>query len=93
MDSPASDPIRPHPILILPEIESRRAEPITILVLAVGNRRCSAGGGYAGGARRVVSIAEHLARRQEVAAMVRPHPVSGQHREEGGRHFATGLPG
>jgi hypothetical protein len=41
-----------------------------VLVLADGNRRSSSGGGYAGGARRIVSTAEHLARRRDVGTMV-----------------------
>ncbi len=41
-----------------------------MLILADGNRRSSSGGGYAGGARRIVSTAEHLARRRDVGTMV-----------------------
>ena len=40
-----------------------------LLVLADGNRRATSSG-YAGGARKVVSIAEHLARRADVTTMV-----------------------
>jgi hypothetical protein len=68
---------RPHHLFILPELRSstlpdlrpRRVNGLTILILADGNARCSPGGGYAGGARRVVSVAEHLARRPDVATM------------------------
>lgn len=55
-------------LFILPELQD--ALGLTVLFLADGNRRSSTSGGYAGGARRVVSIAEHLARRPDVAAMV-----------------------
>lgn len=57
-------------VLILPELESHPAHDLTLLILADGNRRSSSGGGYSGGARRVVSIAEHLARRGGVATLV-----------------------
>ncbi|APR84035.1 Hypothetical protein A7982_09384 [Minicystis rosea] len=45
-----------------------RAQGSTLLILTDGNTR--GGGGYAEGARKVVSIAEHLARRGDVATMV-----------------------
>jgi undecaprenyl pyrophosphate synthase len=57
-------------VFILPELEPHRAHDLTLLILADGNRRSSSGGGYSGGARRVVSIAEHLARRDGVATLV-----------------------
>jgi hypothetical protein len=60
----------PHTVFILPELQPSRLHHLGILILADGNRRCSAGGGYAGGARRVVAVAEHLARRPDVAVMV-----------------------
>jgi hypothetical protein len=60
----------PHTLFILPELEPGRPRDLTILILADGNSRSSSSGGYAGGARRVVSIAEHLARRRDVATMV-----------------------
>jgi hypothetical protein len=60
----------PHHVFILPALIPPRLDDITILILTDGNRRSSPGGGYACGARQVVSIAEHLARRPDVAAMV-----------------------
>lgn len=54
--------------LVLPEMLSPRRGERTLLVLADGNRRSRAG--YAGGARAVVSVAEHLARRADVATMI-----------------------
>ena len=69
MDKPSSTHL--HTVFILPEPASLRTEPLTLLVLPDGNTRSpSSGGGYAGGARRVVSVAEHLARRPDVATMV-----------------------
>src|SRR4051812_29402205 len=62
--------VRPHHLFILPALTPRRLDDLTILILADGNRRSSRSGGYAGGARRIVSIAEHLARRRDIAAMV-----------------------
>jgi hypothetical protein len=67
---PGQGPARPHTVFILPELAPQRLDHLTLLILADGNRRGASGGGYAGGARRVVSIAEHLARRADVAAMV-----------------------
>ena len=61
---------RPHTCFILPELLPTRFDALAILILAYGNRRSSPNGGYAGGARRVVAIAEHLARRPDVAVMV-----------------------
>ncbi|NUQ78639.1 MAG: hypothetical protein HUU21_34355 [Polyangiaceae bacterium] len=61
---------RRHHIFILPPLTPPRLDGLTILILADGNRRSSARGGYAPGARRVVSIAEHFARRGDVAAMI-----------------------
>ena len=61
---------RRHHIFILPQLRPRRLDDLTILILTDGNRRSSPSGGYSSGARRVVSIAEHFARRQDVAAMV-----------------------
>jgi hypothetical protein len=60
----------PHTLFILPELEPLRLGRVSILILADGNRRSPHSRGYAGGARRVVSIAEHLARRLDVATMV-----------------------
>jgi hypothetical protein len=67
---PRAELVRPHHLLILPELRPGHTEGITILILADGNQRSSPGGGYAGGAQRVVSVAEHLARRPDVTAMV-----------------------
>lgn len=60
----------PQSVFILPELEPARPCALTLLVLADGNRRSPSGGGYAGGARRVVSVAEHLARREDVDTLV-----------------------
>ncbi len=60
--------VRRHPLFILPEL--RRPGPLTLLILTDGNRRGASSGGYAGGAQRVVAIAEHLARRPDVAGMI-----------------------
>jgi hypothetical protein len=68
MDKPSST--HPHTVFILPEPASLRTEPLTLLILTDGNGRCTTAGGYSGGARRVVSIAEHLARRSDVAVMI-----------------------
>ena len=57
-------------VFILPELEPLRAHDLTLLILADGNRRSASAGGYSGGARRVVSIAEHLARRGGVSTLV-----------------------
>src|ERR1700742_3165473 len=72
MDKPSAnnDSLTPHTVFILPELEPLRLGRISILVLADGNRRATGSGGYAGGARRGVAIAEHLARRSDVATMV-----------------------
>jgi hypothetical protein len=59
--------VAPHTLFILPAFEPVQ---LSILVLADGNRRAHGGRGYAGGARRVVSMAEHLARRPDVGTMV-----------------------
>src|SRR6185437_12435036 len=59
-----------HSLLILPALTPPRRDDLTLLFLTDGNTRSATGGGYAGGARRVVSIAEHLARRPDVATMV-----------------------
>src|SRR4051794_16190075 len=67
---PRAASLRPHPLFILPPFTLPRRSGLTLLVLADGNRRSSPGGGYAGGACRVVSIAEHLAGRPDVAVMV-----------------------
>jgi hypothetical protein len=66
----AIESTRPHTFFILPELLPSRFEALAILILADGNTRSSPSGGYAGGARRVVSVAEHLARRPDVAVMV-----------------------
>jgi hypothetical protein len=68
--SPRIASARPHNLFILPPLRPRRVDDLTILILADGNRRSSPSEGYAGGARRVVSVAEHFARRPDVAAMV-----------------------
>jgi undecaprenyl pyrophosphate synthase len=68
--SSATESARPHALFILPPLADPRLRGLTLLVLADGNRRCSTGGGYAGGARRVVSIAEHLADRPDVEVMI-----------------------
>jgi hypothetical protein len=63
----------PHTLFLLPDLLPPRQRDLTILILADGNRRGAgktSAGGYAAGARRVVSIAEHLARRGDVAVMV-----------------------
>jgi hypothetical protein len=60
----------PHDVLILPALLAPRVEGLTLVILADGNRRGSADGGYARGARRVVAVAEHLAARPDVATMV-----------------------
>jgi hypothetical protein len=60
----------PHTLFILPELEPARRGDLTLLILADGNRRSTSGGGYSGGARRIVSIAEHLARRPDVGTVV-----------------------
>ena len=62
--------LAPHTLFILPELAEARRDDLTLLILADGNRRSASGGGYAGGARRVVSIAEHLARGRDVGALV-----------------------
>ena len=62
--------LAPHTLFILPELAEARRDDLTLLILADGNRRSASGGGYAGGARRVVSIAEHLARGRHVGALV-----------------------
>ena len=66
----AATALAPHTLFILPELEEARSHDLTVLILADGNRRSSSTRGYSGGARRIVSIAEHLARRRDVAAMV-----------------------
>jgi hypothetical protein len=66
----AATALAPHSLFILPELEEARSHDLTVLILADGNRRSSSTRGYSGGARRIVSIAEHLARRRDVAAMV-----------------------
>jgi hypothetical protein len=71
--SPAADAggaVAPHTLFILPELVEARRRQLAVLILADGNRRSSSSGGYAGGARRVVSIAEHLAGRRDVGTMV-----------------------
>ncbi len=62
--------VAPHTLFVLPELAEARFPDLTVLILADGNRRSSSSGGYAGGARRIVSIAEHLARRRDVGTMV-----------------------
>jgi hypothetical protein len=68
--NPPAASAHPHHLFILPTLTPRRLDDLTILILPDGNRRSSPGGGYTGGAARVVSIAEHLARRRDIAAMV-----------------------
>lgn len=60
----------PHALLVLPPWRPRRLDNLRILVLADGNRRSSPRGGYASGAERVVSTAEHLAGRPDVSVMI-----------------------
>lgn len=60
----------PHHLFILPPYQPRAIDDLTLLVLADGNRRSSSESGYAGGARRVIAIAEHLAERPDVAVMI-----------------------
>lgn len=64
---PRSGTTRPHAVFVLPELVPVRP---TLLILADGNRRGSPDGGYAAGAGNVVRIAEHLARRGDIAALV-----------------------
>lgn len=69
---------RRHSVFVLPEWHGHaQPEPghkragLKLLVLPDGNTRARAAeGGYTAGASRVVTIAEHLARRPDVAAMV-----------------------
>jgi undecaprenyl pyrophosphate synthase len=61
---------RRHHIFILPPLTLRLLDDLTILILADGNRRSYPSGGYTRGARRVVSIAEHFARRRDIATMI-----------------------
>ena len=68
--SPPEGPPAPHSIVILPELAPTPKHDLTVLILADGNRRSPSSGGYAGGARKIVSIAEHLARRRDVGAMI-----------------------
>jgi hypothetical protein len=63
-------PPAPHSIFILPELAKGRQHDLTILILADGNTRSRTNQGYAGGARKIVTIAEHLARRRDVGAMI-----------------------
>ncbi|MFT3773930.1 MAG: hypothetical protein QM820_51835 [Minicystis sp.] len=67
--APEAASAQAHSLFLLPE---RAPSPggITILILADGNTRGASGGGYAAGGRKVVTIAEHLARRPDVAVMV-----------------------
>ncbi|APR75924.1 Hypothetical protein A7982_01271 [Minicystis rosea] len=58
-------------VYILPALEHPRRKALRILVLPDGNKRSDPReGGYARGAQKVVEIAEHLARRPDVAVMV-----------------------
>jgi undecaprenyl pyrophosphate synthase len=66
-----SGPSRAHDTFILPELKEPRREALRVLVLPDGNKRSDPlKGGYAKGAKKVVEIAEHLARRADVAVMV-----------------------
>ena len=74
--APARDrsfaPVSSLPLMIrvLPERRPSRRAGLSILILADGNRRWGKDEGYAAGARRVVAVAEHLARRPEVTTMI-----------------------
>lgn len=62
---------RIHDTFILPELKEPRRDGLRVLVLPDGNKRSDPlKGGYASGAKKVVEIAEHLARRADVAEMV-----------------------
>jgi undecaprenyl pyrophosphate synthase len=58
-------------VFVLPELRDARQADMGILILPDGNRRSDPSeGGYEKGARKVVEVAEHLARRPDVASMV-----------------------
>src|SRR5215470_10352627 len=58
-------------IFVLPELRRVERSPLTLLVLPDGNMRAqTTSDGYRAGASKVIAIAEHLALRTNVAAMV-----------------------
>jgi undecaprenyl pyrophosphate synthase len=61
---------RMQDVFILPELLLPREEGLALLILTDGNNRGGRSGGYVAGARRVVAIAEHLARRPDVAVFI-----------------------
>lgn len=58
-------------VFVLPELRHARRREIGILILPDGNRRFDpTEGGYERGAHKVIEVAEHLARRPDVATLV-----------------------